>query len=175
VLVPPVPLVPVAPVPVPVVVFDPGRRIPVSLAVPVPERARPTLSLIVPVLLPPIELEPLVPVPPVPDIEPEAPIPVSVPVPIVPLLVPVAPVPDVPTSPPLIPAVLSRLLPLLQAPTASTAASASTLLPIVTLRMSPSPRCCVNVAAFPAGGHPIRIVATRVGRGRKRGAIAGVE
>ena len=32
VLVPPVPLVPVAPVPVPVVVFDPGRRIPVSLA-----------------------------------------------------------------------------------------------------------------------------------------------
>ena len=168
---PPVALVPVAPVPVPVVVFEPGRRVPVSLIVPaalpvvLPIRPRLALSLIVPV---PIELEPLVPVAPVPDIDPEAPIAVSEPVaPLVP-----AALPAVPTSPPLVPAVLSRLLPLLQAPTASTVASASTLLPIVILRMSLlSPRCCVvNVAALPAGGHPNGDGARQIGRGRKRGA-----
>jgi hypothetical protein len=166
---PPVPLVPVAPVPVPVEVFEPGRRIPVSLAVPALERARPAVSPLVPVLaVPLIEPDALVPVAPVPDIDPDAPMPVSVRVPIVPLLVPVAAVPDVPTSPLLIP-VLSRLLPLLQPPTASTAASASMPLPIVTLRMTLlSPRCCVvNVAALPAGGHPIRNGATRAGTGRK--------
>jgi hypothetical protein len=120
------------------VVFEPGRRIPVSLAVPppLPERARPAVSLIVPVpAVPPIEPDALVPVAPVPDIDPDAPMPVSVPVPIVPLLAPVVPVPDVPTSPPLI-AALSRLLPLLQPPTASSAASASMPLPIVTLRIT---------------------------------------
>jgi hypothetical protein len=170
--VPPVALVPVAPVPVPVVVFEPGRRRPVSLIVPaalpvlLPLRPRLALSLIAPV--PVVELEPLVPVAPVPDIDPEAPMPVSAPV--VPL-VPAA-LPAVPTSPPLVPAVLSRLLPLLQAPTVSTAASASMLLPIVILRMAlVSPRCCVmKVAASPAGGHPNGHGATRIGEGRKTGA-----
>jgi hypothetical protein len=174
--VPPVPLVPEAPVPVPVPlvpvpVVEPGRpRDAVSLIAPVPEPDRPreAVSLIVPVPVAPVPVVPvpLVPAAPVPDIEPEAPIPVSVP------LVPAAPVPDVPTSPPLVPAVLSRLLPLLQAPTVSTAASASMLLPVVILRMTPLSPCCpvMNVAAVPAGGHPIRDGATRNGGGRKRGA-----
>src|SRR5687768_10358163 len=72
---------------------------------------------------------------------PVAPVPapvaaVSIVLPLAPV-VPAAPVVPVargvPTSPALVPAVLSRLLPLLQAPTASTVASASMLLPKVTL------------------------------------------
>jgi hypothetical protein len=139
-----VPLVPVAPVPVPVEVFEPGRRMPVSLGDPVsaPERARPAVSRAVPVpVVPPlIEPDALVPVAPVPDIEPDAPLSVPV-VPVAPVvpLVAAAPVLDAPTSPLLVPAVLSRLLPLLQAPTVSTAASASILLPVVNIRMTVRP------------------------------------
>jgi hypothetical protein len=77
----------------------------------------------------------------VPDIDPDAPAAeVSIPVPLVPAA-PIPAAPDVPTSPPLIPAVLSRLPPPLQAPTISTVASASMLLPSVTLRMSFSLLC----------------------------------
>jgi hypothetical protein len=133
--VPPDPLVPVAPVPALVPVLEPGRErdevsrmAPVSVAA----RLRDALSLI----LVPVAPVPLVPEGAVPDIEPVAPIDVSVP--IVPA-VPAAPVPDVPTSPALVPAVVSRLLPVLQAPTASTAASASTPLFRVALRIDLSP------------------------------------
>ena len=138
---PPEALVPVAPVPapVPMPVLEPGRPFGVLsliVPVPVPDRLREALSVIVPVL---VVAEPLAPVAPVPDIEPGVRIEVSAAVPAVPLVPVVPPAAGVPTSPPLVPAVLSRLLPLLQAPTASTAASASTLLPIVTFRMvSPS-------------------------------------
>jgi hypothetical protein len=131
-------------------------------------RPRDAVSLIAPVPVP-------VPVVPVPDIDPDAPAAeVSIPVPVVPAA-PVPVVPDVPTSPPLVAAVLSRWPPPLQAPTASTVASASMLLPKVTLRMFLSPYVAlVNVAALPAGGHPNRDGATQRRRGRKTGANVGV-
>jgi hypothetical protein len=148
--VPPDPLVPVVPVPALVPVLEPGReREEVSVIAPVPDRLRDALSFIVPVPVLPV---PLVPLGAVPDIEPVAPIDVSVPVELlVPLMPadPAAPAPDVPTSPPLVPAVLSRLLPELQAPTASTAASASTPLPMVALRIGSLPLrgWVMNIAA----------------------------
>jgi hypothetical protein len=113
--VPPEAEVPVAPVPAPVV--------------PVPRAAESVR----------VAVSPMVPVPAAPGVlmEPDAPVAaVSIGLPLAPV-VPAAPVvpvaPGVPTSPALVPAVLSRLLPLPQAPTASTVASASMLLPKVTL------------------------------------------
>jgi hypothetical protein len=127
--VPPDALVPVAPVPalVPVPVWEPGRPLGVlSIIVPLPApaRLREALSVIVPAA-------------PVPDIEPDDLMAESARVPAAPAVpaAPLVPVADgVPTSPALAAAVLSRLLPLLHAPAASTAASASMLLP-VTFRM----------------------------------------
>jgi hypothetical protein len=115
-------------VPVPVVVPEPGLR------------PRVELSLIVPAPEVPVPLAPVVPVPAAP--EPDMLWFILVSELIAPPVVPAAPAaPDAddvaPTSPPLVAVALSRLPPLLHAPTASTAASASMLLPVVTLRMTP--------------------------------------
>jgi hypothetical protein len=131
--VPPDALVPVAPVPalVPVPVWEPGRPLGVlSIIVPLPApaRLREALSFIVPAA-------------PVP--EPDGLMAESARVPAAPA-VPAAPLAEgVPTSPALVPAVLSRLLPLLHAPTASTAVSASMLLP-VTFPMIGISSCCAE-------------------------------
>jgi hypothetical protein len=100
--------------------------------VPVPLRARVVLSPCVPV-----RAESIAPVllPAAGAIAPPL-IAVSVaePLDMAPPVVPAVP----PTSPALVPIVLSRLLPVLHAPTASTAASASMLLPFVIVRMDSS-------------------------------------
>lgn len=103
--------------------------------VPVPVLDMP-LVLAAPVLVAPV---PVAPAPALPDVPPVMEPPVVDPLlPVVPVELPAIPpvAPAAPTSPLLVPAVLSRVLLVLHAPTASTAASASMLLPIVTLRMT---------------------------------------
>ncbi|HET6584941.1 MAG TPA: hypothetical protein VFG69_15905 [Nannocystaceae bacterium] len=113
-----------------------------------PLRARVVLSpwaplrdvSVTPVLLPaaPAPIEPLI-APPLIAVSVVAPLDIAPPV------VPAGPAVP-PTSPPLVPIVLSRLLPVLHAPTASTAASASMLLPFVIVRMGSSLSGCLKGA-----------------------------